>query len=526
MSKLHEVFVKFFPNKDIREQQDEAFTFLAENITKKHTIAEAPTGSGKSLIGMTYGLSFDEKFFVTTPQKLLQKQYVETIDESIIGSFYGRSNYTCVFGGEDDDLNCENGKTPGVKCPGCPYEKARTEALAKKAAILNTSLQFANTFTKPFHARRILVIDEAHSLERVLCDYDLFSITKRRCFDLKIKFPKIKDGKLDQFVDFLERHYVPAIQLQYDQYKDRNIDLIDYVYDCVQDNEEPLLDVAQKKILAHADKLKSHITRTQESIENAEENPTDFVLCSGFDVLDMKYRKAHINFEKYIDSQYDHIIYMSATFGSLKGFAKDLGIKEPAIIQLPPFFKNEGGSFKFIPSARNTAKITDDEFAELLISMNEIVKYHGDDKGLIHCVNYKQKDFIVDMLESEDIKVFTHVNSKDKQQALDDFMGWKGGGVFVSPSSTEGLDLPDDLCRFIIFTKVPWLSLGDQWVKERMKDGNWYLRQAVIATIQACGRGIRHENDWCDVYLLDASFDRIIPEMGKWYVDQFKKGAL
>lgn len=524
-SRLLEVFNKYFPEKEARSQQIEAFDFL-EATKVKHHIIEAPTGGGKSLIGMAYGLAKKEKFFITTPQKMLQSQYVDTIDEALIGTFYGRSNYKCVWSNDLDEIDCKQGNVPNSPCAGCPYQKARHEALAKKATILNTSLQFNNTYAEKFMERRILVIDEAHSLERVLCDYNMFSITKIRCKQLKIKFPKVKAGELKKFLNFVDHDLIPAIELSIELFKNDN-EIIQYMIDCEDAGDEPTVSNTDKRVKAQYDKMCSTLkTATDKFIEGTQQ-PDLYVLCSMGDTIDMKFKRAHQNFETYINSQYDHVLYMSATFGDLDGFARDLNIKKSdyATLQLDPFFENIGGSFKYIPVRRNNSRMSDKDFTAIILELVNIINKHPGEKGLVHCVNYAQKAVIVDVLEAAGATVITHDNAADKQAALDAFMKYDRQAVFVSPSSTEGLDLFDDLCRYVIFTKVPWLSLGDAWVKERMKDDDWYLRQALTATIQGSGRALRHENDYCTVYYLDDNFDRIIDAMSPWYINQLVRGA-
>jgi Rad3-related DNA helicase len=85
------------------------------------------------------------------------------------------------------------------------------------------------------------------------------------------------------------------------------------------------------------------------------------------------------------------------------------------------------------------------------------------------------------------------------------------GKVLCSPSSKEGLDLKDDLCRFQIILKVPWGDLADKVVQARMKeDPIWYANEAVKNLEQAYGRGMRSKTDWCDCYILDQSFQRLL----------------
>ena len=76
---------KYFPYKQIRDQQQEAIDFALQQFAagKKFVIIEAGTGVGKSAIGLTiaryiYNTLASEKdpgsYFLTT-QKILQEQY-------------------------------------------------------------------------------------------------------------------------------------------------------------------------------------------------------------------------------------------------------------------------------------------------------------------------------------------------------------------------------------------------------------------------------------------------------------------
>jgi Rad3-related DNA helicase len=76
----------------------------------------------------------------------------------------------------------------------------------------------------------------------------------------------------------------------------------------------------------------------------------------------------------------------------------------------------------------------------------------------------------------------------------------------------RGVDLPDDLCKCQVIAKVPYPNLGDKQVSARLhntKDGKlWYAAETARTIVQMCGRGVRHANDECVVYVLDSSFLR------------------
>jgi Rad3-related DNA helicase len=69
-----------------------------------------------------------------------------------------------------------------------------------------------------------------------------------------------------------------------------------------------------------------------------------------------------------------------------------------------------------------------------------------------------------------------------------------------------GVSLDDDLSRFQIIVKLPFLSLGDRRVKRKSEiDPDWYLNKMWLTVIQAAGRSTRNEKDESVTYILDKS---------------------
>ncbi len=77
----------------------------------------------------------------------------------------------------------------------------------------------------------------------------------------------------------------------------------------------------------------------------------------------------------------------------------------------------------------------------------------------------------------------------------------------------EGVDFPDDLCRFQVIYKMPFPYLGDKQIMTRMKrDGYWYAYKTVASLVQAYGRGMRNEDDYCNTYILDQDIYGVLRE--------------
>ena len=111
----------------------------------------------------------------------------------------------------------------------------------------------------------------------------------------------------------------------------------------------------------------------------------------------------------------------------------------------------------------------------MLNEINRLVDKHKGEKGVIHTVSYKLSQAVMNMGND---RFITH-NSRDREIALNRFNRSRDG-ILVSPSSTRGIDLPDDHCRFIIVAKAPFQSLGDKLVSSRLAF-TWGIRCILVS---------------------------------------------
>ena len=97
--------------------------------------------------------------------------------------------------------------------------------------------------------------------------------------------------------------------------------------------------------------------------------------------------------------------------------------------------------------------------------------------------------------------------NKDKQ--LETFEN-SSNLVMVAYSLEEGVDLPYDGVRFQVFMKTPYPNLADNQIRARMvKDNHWYRVNTARKLVQAWGRGMRAEDDYCVNYMLDTGFNAL-----------------
>jgi Rad3-related DNA helicase len=98
--------------------------------------------------------------------------------------------------------------------------------------------------------------------------------------------------------------------------------------------------------------------------------------------------------------------------------------------------------------------------------------------------------------------------------------------VLIGPSLKRGVDLPGDLCEAIVILVAPRPDWGDERVRARAKAAGgdaWYDAESVRQLCQMTGRGVRHEADRCETYILDAEFSSLLSRrrdmFPRWWLD-------
>lgn len=193
----------YFPYKQypsMTENQVEAFQYL-EQSDSGIVVFEAPTGSGKTLIGCTW-LERERHqrgqghYFYLVPNKTQVDQVVRLYPH--MKPVYGRNEHPCLFFEDEklhaDEIPCElmltcphrvdqeSGQThlPGAR--PCPYLQQKFEARSGSGLVVATHafFLFAVFFGQQFKAVSV-VIDEAHGLAK-----SIRSVLEQRITDRKL----------------------------------------------------------------------------------------------------------------------------------------------------------------------------------------------------------------------------------------------------------------------------------------------------------------------------------------------------
>jgi len=509
-----------------RPNQIKALEWI-ENQDAKYIILEAPVGSGKSLIGLTYSRYLSGRTgnsFILTPQRILQEQYERTLDDKSIGSLYGKSNYPC----NQKHTTCDIGSIVKPRCDSCPYERAKAQTKAKPNAVFNYKLALLLFgYTEVFKPRQLMVLDECHTVEEHLTEFNAIAVYEKRAEKFGIKWrPQIT---IKYAHKWLKDTYIPAAN----EFLKKQFDIV-----------EPLLDKGSSdltqrdiKLLREYNSLEDHIDDVSEFLAmplmDVEEN---FVLVHDKTMMKFKRITGAHGFKNIVEPMADKFLFMSSTILDHKGFCRDLGINinDVAFLSLDSEFPTENRPIFYMPQMKMNAAWKNDENAngrkEMLSTITDILELHNAESGIIHTANFQIAKWLVEELEYSVPQQVLHHNpdsGDDRNAIINQYMTTPKPTVLISPSITEGLDLVGDLGRFAIFAKVPFGFLGDQWIKKRLEmSQSWYQRRAVIDVIQGGGRIVRSSDDKGNVYILDASWAYLYSQTNAmvptWWRDSYR----
>ena len=484
-----------FPHPTYRKYQEETINKILELFkTNEYVILESPTGSGKSANAVTIGASYSS--YLLTSQKLLQDQYARDYDVALLK---GRSNYDCLR----HDCTCAEGcKIKSCRSKLCPYTVAKENMLSSQIGLMNyTYFMLATEHTDSIPYRELLICDEAHNIELEIMKNIEFEFNAYRLKKLGLSESIPKYSNINSYVE-----YIKNILEQCNKLMTRLSSFATYDKDALLNNAKEMDEVSA---------LTSKITRFLSSYNQCEWVSDSLVTDRGYGVLSFKPVSISYFAKDILFNKCGKKLLMSATIDH-DVTCRSLGI-EAEYIQVPSTFPPENRPMYFTNTGSMTYKDLDSTLPDVVKVINQMLNHHKD-KGIIHCGTYKVSKYIMEHCANS--RLMTH-DSHNRDEVLKRFIESKDG-VLVSPSMTEGLDLKDDLARFVVIVKIPYLCLGDKQIKRRCEvDPQWYQWRAAITLMQSAGRAMRHEEDNCIIYVMDSAIETFIQRNRKMFPEYF-----
>lgn len=525
----------FFPlDSKPREGQKLAINAILEafDAGKQNFVLEGPTGQGKSAIAVTvarymlakhhpFNVDTDEQYengsYVLTTQKLLQQQYMRDFEKESRGGMLelkSATNYAC---GYDSRQSCGESKRAlkalGKSVDGttwkrhctnhCVYNIAKREFLQGHLGVTNYSyFMTESTYSGKITPRELLIADECHNIEAEVTRLVEIEITERFCK----KFLGINLSSYDdpsKLYEWVVKKYKPALKIVVEKTKNS----LSVLNEGTVSNDEMF-----KSLIKQNDQLDKHVSKLERFIEQFDADSW---------VINRERRKDHrgernsIQFkpidatkwtEPYLLRFGKHRLMMSATILNSDAFCRSLGldISKTASLALPSTFPVDNRRVHYVGVGSMGMRDIDDTLPKMAKAVKELLEVHSNAKGIIHTANFRVANYLRDNVR--DKRLLCHA-SDDRDKVLKHHKTSKKPTVLLSPSMTEGVDLPDDLSRFQIIIKLPYPSLADKSLAKRIKRDPWYYDYLTARSfVQSLGRSVRHDKDHCVTYVLDGLF--------------------
>lgn len=575
----------YFPRDEFRPRQRGAILAIDKAFRDgyKYVVVQAPTGAGKSMLGVTLGGKFP--CFYVTSQKILQDQYSTDFPDRV-ALVKGRGEYTCGVTGKPSDvapcvrkkkrakLDCkldEKGNMQPFMLTHCEYVAAMQRALTSRIALFN--YHSFHYMAKRFGKRPMVIADECHNIESIYMGI----------VELVLKDGMVKGLLLDKnlsFADTVDRFdprpdssqiggrkvidIEPAEQVPWDAGQEAPAERGEFEGEDEAGGDEPgsaqvgtpargayyevirlayrqakldiemTRDAERDRAMREADRLERLLGKLADLWKTHQEGKLEENWVLGWEtaklggVQTMRLKPVFVAeyVRQYFLSRADRFLFLSATVLDVHTFAKSIGVdaKEVYYITMGSNFPVENRRVHLYPAADMSWKAQGRDNDRLETTLRSILRKHAGQRGIIHTHTGKLVDFIQERLGAEFGRRLICQSGKVKREDLLLQHAESRDGILVAPAMHEGLDLKGDLSRFQILLKVPWPDMKDPQIAARMKvDPDWYSWLALLKFVQSCGRSVRSETDYAETYVLDTGAKnfcrRTQGNMPKWFLE-------
>lgn len=504
----------------------------------KNIILEAGTGIGKSAIATTLANMYEDSYILTMT-KQLQEQYLNDFGEMLV-EIKGKGNYLCNYTGTCDF--CVKAEYNLARCSDCDYQIAFKKAKQAENVITNYDFLYrVGVDNQMLDPRQLLILDEAHNLERkmlMLSSHELNREYVSTKFGIDI-FEALMNGEKsyahiknnpEYWIGICEKLMGVCseqikkiegtgkdVQVTLDEFENNpsKYSNVDYVEKKILEND--LQSFNSIKLGLSSRDLIIDLPKYNLIKENKMDISADFKPYSVSDATQ--------NLLSFGETR----IFLTGTLGDMKKFCQWNNInpdntyyiyeKSPFDVSNRPIYRdfvgNMSGSRRNIPNWKNKRAI---------LKIKQLIDKYSNQKGVIHTSSNEQAFWIMDNLKEYNL---LFVGGKSRNEVLKEFNESKDNAILIGASIKDGVDLKGDLCRFQIVFKVPYPQLNEQVKYRKSLDPSWYYYQAVMAIMQAYGRGIRDKDDYCDMYIIDSNFKKLFDFnynfFNEYFIEALKK---
>lgn len=469
---------KHFPYEEPREIQAQALTLLAAEWDNYDVfILKAPTAFGKTAVARTL-MNAHYRVSVLAPTNLLVDQYLDEFPDT--PTLSRMDSYYC----EEWKRPCPVTRNKLLQfCKGCSCSKDLATAKFRKGpGIYNYHTYLAHKLY-----RDVLVVDEAHNLIPVIRDRLALLIWQH---DYKYPNNMYSLEQMQEWINSLPDNVRKHKKMQ---------TLIQALFSrspeyVVQRSRESF---NGKGTLRGQPEDRDCLKLLPVDVTNA---PPIFWPTEVKKVVLMSATISHKDVEALGMGERRRVCYIDCKSPIPSG-------NRPIVIE------------PIVSVNRNNMEESGEKLARYI---EEIAAAHVGEKGVIHAT-YQMAGILSNHLTDSRYLFHDRSNKKEQYRFFRESRP-ESGRILVACGMYEGIDLPEDLGRWQIISKIPWQSLGSPAVRHLSEvDPEWYVWETMKTVIQACGRICRTPDDFGVSYCPDATFwnmydkgRHLVPE---WFSD-------
>ena len=458
-------------------------------------VLDLPTGVGKS--GIAVGLGELERrrggiAFIVVGTHALQDQYERTFGSNPnVLIIKGKDEYDCELHKATTAANCEfvlldrnprNCRFYDV----CEYFRLRDLAVSGKFIVVMTYTFYMGVRSSENWPRPTLVVfDEAHDAAQHATDF----------VSLDFKYDTFE--RFGAGIPMEESDVLPCVRRMQFEVKNR---LRQYEWFDVSNTAPETL----KKI----NRLRSMDKKIATFL--AEYDAT-WITDLGYDRVTVSPIWATKIAERVLWGNLARVVFMSATIGDPIEFAFELGLADYKFVSRPSPFPKEAREVSLIPWAfmsgdggKAFANNLEAFVKKFDAALDDLGGIQSGLKVLVHTVSYAQAA----MIHGNSKYVFSMILAEredEKDKLIAEFRRRRDFAILIGPCFGQGIDLPGDECRVNIIAKVPYPDMGDKKTRARVAERpSWLDHITSIRIVQAAGRGVRSDDDWCITWIVDA----------------------
>lgn len=519
-----------------------------------YQIMNAPTGSGKSIIGIIAAKVlwkfYNKKSYILVSDLSLFDQYVHDINKyqiEDIGYLKGKDNYICKKNCQKVNCSiCSLNKIPllklinsnyvtGYKCKDtCEYIQNYKKAINSPITLLTYQLyliqrnyvadDLCDGKNKNFPERDLIICDEAHKLCDIIQTHfspiidverpQWMQILDEYCSIHNIKVPYESNRQLiiNNFIKEEDKNNIFSLIKQYEQYL--------YFYLNINEKIRDEASKYTKKKTFHKYLVAGNLAREihckfDDMIKFINElNNTDYLVKSMTNEnITINFIFENVMIQKYFHNKSKNELLMSATIGEYNTYLDMIGLEnaQTTFLNISSTFDYKKSPIYISLENKMSWKEKSNSIKNITRQIIDLCNKYSNQKGIIQTGNYENAKYLFDNIENIfNGRLIFYFTSKEKNNALKKFKE-SSNGILIGPTLLEGLNFPGDECRFLICMKLPYANLANKLVEAKKNlIPNWYTYDVMTKLEQGFGRGIRFNGDWCINYVLDGCISDLL----------------